>query len=170
MTILFKGGKAMQVLILYYSKGGNTKKLADRIAEGVESVSGVKALLKSTQEVKKEDFADSAGVIAGSPVYFGAMAWDLKRVFDEYVVIRKKMENKVGAAFATSGDPSGGKETTIISIVQCLLIYGMIVVGDPMDATGHYGVACVGAPDEKISENGRKLGRRVADLCKKLGS
>jgi NAD(P)H dehydrogenase (quinone) len=170
MTRPFKGGKAMQVLILYYSKGGNTKKLADRIAEGVESVSGVKALLKSTQEVKKEDFVDSVGMIAGSPVYFGAMAWDLKRVFDEYVVIRKKMENKVGAAFATSGDPSGGKETTIISIVQCLLIYGMIVVGDPMDATGHYGVACVGAPDEKISENGRKLGRRVAELCKKLSS
>jgi len=160
----------MQILVLYYSKGGNTKKLADRIAEGVESVSGVKVLLKSTQEVKKEDFVDSAGIIAGSPVYFGAMAWDLKRVFDEFVVIRKKMENKVGAAFATSGDASGGKETTIISIIQCLLIYGMIVVGDPMDATGHYGVACVGAPDEKISENGRKLGRRVAELCKKLGS
>jgi len=160
----------MQILILYYSKGGNTKKLAERIGEGVESVSGVKVLLKSTQEVKKEDFVDSAGIIAGSPVYFGAMAYDLKRVFDEFVVIRKKMENKVGAAFATSGDPSGGKETTIISIIQCLLIYGMIVVGDPMDATGHYGVACVGAPDEKISENGRKLGRRVAELCRKLGS
>jgi NAD(P)H dehydrogenase (quinone) len=160
----------MQVLVLYHSKGGNTRKLAERIGEGVESVSGVKVLLKSTQEVKKEDFVDSAGIIAGSPVYFGAMAYDLKRVFDEFVVIRKKMENKVGAAFATSGDPSGGKETTIISIIQCLLIYGMIIVGDPMDATGHYGVACVGAPDEKISENGRKLGRRVADLCKKLGS
>ena len=160
----------MQVLVLYHSKGGNTRKLAERIGEGVESVSGVKVLLKSTQEVKKEDFVDSAGIIAGSPVYFGAMAYDLKRVFDEFVVIRKKMENKVGAAFATSGDPSGGKETTIISIIQCLLIYGMIVVGDPMDATGHYGVACVDAPDEKISENGRKLGRRVAELCKKLGS
>ncbi len=159
----------MQVLILYYSKGGNTRKLAERIGEGVESVSGVKALLKSSQEVKKEDFLDSAGIIAGSPVYFGAMAYDLKRVFDEFVGVRKKMENKVGAAFATSGDPSGGKETTIISIIQCLLIYGMIIVGDPMDATGHYGVACAGAPDEKISENGRKLGRRVAELCKKLG-
>ena len=160
----------MQILILYYSKGGNTRKVAERIAEGIESISGVKALLKSTQEVKKEDFVDSAGVIAGSPVYFGVMAWDLKRVFDEYVVIRRKMENKVGAAFATSGDPSGGKETTIISIIQCLLIYGMIVVGDPMEATGHYGVACVGAPDEGTSENARKLGRRVAELCMKLGS
>jgi len=160
----------MQILILYYSKGGNTRKVAERIVEGVESVSTAKALLKSTQEVSKDDFVNSAGVIAGSPVYFGAMASDLKRVFDEYVVVRRKMENKVGAAFATSGDPSGGKETTMISIVQCLLIYGMIVVGDPMEATGHYGVACVGAPDERTSENARKLGRRVAELCKKLGS
>ena len=160
----------MQILILYYSKGGNTRKVAERIAEGVESVSTAKALLKSTQEVSKDDFVNSAGVIAGSPVYFGAMASDLKRVFDEYVVVRRKMENKVGAAFATSGDPSGGKETTMISIVQCLLIYGMIVVGDPMEATGHYGVACVGAPDERTSENARKLGKRVAELCKRLGS
>ncbi len=160
----------MQVLILYYSKGGHTRKLAEKIAEGVNSVAGVQALLKSTQEVTQDDFLNSAGIIAGSPVYFGALAWDLKRIFDEYVGIRKKMENKVGAAFATSGDPSGGKETTMMSILQCMLIYGMIIVGDPMEATGHYGVACVGAPDEKASENGRKLGKRVAELCKKLTS
>jgi NAD(P)H dehydrogenase (quinone) len=160
----------MQVLILYYSKGGNTKKLAQQIAEGVNSVPGVSALLKTTQDVTKEDFLNSAGIIAGSPTYFGVMAYDLKRVFDEFVGIRRKMENKVGAAFSTSADPSGGKETTMLSIIQCLLIYGMIVVGDPMDATGHYGVACSGAPDEKISENAKKLGRRVAELCKKLAS
>lgn len=160
----------MQVLILYYSKGGNTRKLAEKIVEGVNSVSGVQALLKSTQEVTKDDFLNSAGIIAGSPVYFGAMAWDLKRIFDEYVGIRKKMENKIGAAFATSGDPSGGKETTILSILQCMLIYGMIVVGDPMEATGHYGVSCVGTPDERTLENGRKLGRRVAELVRKLAS
>jgi NAD(P)H dehydrogenase (quinone) len=159
----------MQVLILYYSKGGNTRKLAERIAEGVDSVSGVKAVLKSTQEVTRDDFLNSSGIIAGSPCYFGTMACDMKRIFDEFVGIRKKMENKVGAVFSTSADPSGGKETTMISIIQALLIYGMIVVGDPMDATGHYGVACVGAPDEKVSENARKLGRRVAELCKKLG-
>lgn len=160
----------MQVLILYYSKGGNTKKLAEKIAEGVNSVPGVTALLRTTQEVTKDDFINSSGIIAGSPTYFGVMAYDLKRVFDEFVGIRKKMENKVGAAFATSADPSGGKETTMMSILQCLLIYGMIIVGDPMDATGHYGVACSGSPDERISENAKKLGRRVAELCKKLSS
>lgn len=158
----------MKVLILYYSKGGNTRKLAQFVAEGVESVPAATAVLRTPQEVTREDFLNASGIIAGSPVYFGGMASDLKRVFDEFVGIRKKMENKVGAAFATSGDPSGGKETTILSILQCMLIYGMIVVGDPLDATGHYGVACVGAPDVGTAENARKLGRRVAELCKRL--
>ncbi len=158
----------MQVLVLYYSKGGNTRTLAEAIAEGVESVPGVKAVLKNTNEVTKEDFVNSQGVIAGSPVYFGSMAADLKRVMDEFVSVRKKMEGKVGAAFATSGDPTGGKETTIFSIIQALMIYGMIIVGDPMSATGHYGVGCVGRPDEVAKANGRKLGERVAGLVKKL--
>jgi len=157
----------MQVLILYYSKGGNTKKLAEAIAEGVES-EGVKAVLKDTREVTKDDFLDSEGIIAGSPVYFGVMAYDLKRIFDEFVGIRRKMEGRVGAAFATGGHHTGGKETTIFSIIQCMLIYGMVVVGDPMSASGHYGVACVGAPDDKTKEDGSKLGARVAQLCKKL--
>ena len=158
----------MYVLVLYYSKSGNTRKLAEYVAEGVRSVPGVDAFMKSSQEVTKEDFVNAAGVIAGSPVYFGVMAADLKRVFDEFVGVRKSMENKVGAAFASSGYWSGGNETTIISIIQCLLIYGMIVVGDPMAATGHYGAASVALPDEKAADTARKLGSRVADLCKKL--
>lgn len=158
----------MNVLVLYYSKTGNTRKLAGHIAEGVNSVPGVAAVLKTTQEVTKDDFLESEGIIAGSPVYFGVMAADLKRVFDEFVGVRKKMENRVGAAFATSGALAGGNETTMMSIIQALLIYGMIVVGDPMSATGHYGVACLGAPDETTADHARKLGVRVAELCKKL--
>ncbi|MGD2079540.1 MAG: flavodoxin family protein [Nitrospirota bacterium] len=157
----------MQVLVLYYSKGGNTRRLAEAVAEGVKSA-GVEAVLKSTAEVAKEDFIGSAGVIAGSPVYFGVMAAELKKIFDDFVSTRRKMENKVGAAFSTGAHPSGGKETTIMSILQCMLIYGMIVVGDPMSASGHYGVASLGIPDEKASDEARKLGSRVAELCKRL--
>ena len=129
---------------------------------------GVNVILKATSEVTKEDFLNSDGIIAGSPVYFGVMSANLKQVFDEFVSLRKKMEGKVGAAFATSGDITGGKETTMMSIIQVMLIYGMIIVGDPMSASGHYGVACAGTPDEKTLENGRKLGQRVASLVKKL--
>jgi NAD(P)H dehydrogenase (quinone) len=158
----------VQVLILYYSKGGNTRRLAEAIAEGVQQANGVEAVLRHTKEVSREDFVDSAGVIIGSPVYFGTMAAQLKSVLDDYVSVRRQMENKIGAAFATSGDPTGGKETTMMSIIQALLIYGMIIVGDPISATGHYGVACVGVPDAGAMENGRKLGRRVAELARKV--
>jgi len=158
----------MQALVLYYSKGGNTRKLAEAIVKGVNEVEGVTALIKKTDEVTPDDFLDSEAIIAGSPVYFGTMAAELKKVMDDFIGVRKRMEGKIGAAFATSGDASGGKETTMMSIIQAFLIYGMIIVGDPMSATGHYGVACVGAPDEKAIENGIKLGKRVAEITKKL--
>jgi len=160
----------MQILILYFSKGGNTKKLAEAILKGVESVEGIEGVLKHTDDVTKEDFVSSDGIIAGSPVYFGVMAAQMKKIFDEFVGVRKKMEGKIGAAFATSADPSGGKETTMMSIIQVMLIYGMVIVGDPMAATGHFGTACVGAPDSGSLENGMKLGQRVAELAKRLRS
>ncbi len=158
----------MQVLIVYYSRSGNTRDLANAISDGVKNVDGVEAVVKSSEEVTNDDFLDSQGVIAGSPVYFGTMAAELKKLFDDYVVLRRKMENKIGAAFATASDPSGGKETTLFSIIQAMLIYGMIVVGDPMSASGHYGVACTGKPDERARKNGALLGERVARLVVKV--
>ena len=158
----------MQVMVLYLSKSGNTKKLAEAIAEGVKSVEGITCVLKTTKDVTQDDFLASDAIIAGSPVYFGTMAAELKGVFDKFVGVRQKMGDKIGAAFTTSGDITGGKETTIMSILQALLIYGMIIVGDPLDATGHYGVACTGSPDEKTRENAGKLGKRIANLVKRL--
>lgn len=157
----------MKVLVMYYSKTENTKKLAEEIAKGVQE-EGVECVLKPASEVTKDDFISSDGIIAGSPVYFGTMAAEMKDVFDKFVDIRRQMGDKIGAAFATGGDESGGKETTIMSIIQAFLIYGMIIVGDPLNATGHYGVACTGAPNGETSKNAVKLGRRVALLAKKL--
>jgi NAD(P)H dehydrogenase (quinone) len=158
----------MQILILYHSRGGNTRRLAEAIAEGVTQTHGVDAVVRNTDDVTKDDFLSAAGIIAGSPVYFGTMAAELKKIFDDYVGVRRQMENKIGAAFTTSGDPTGGKETTMMSIIQALLIYGMIIVGDPLAATGHYGTACVGKPDSGALENGRRLGQRVAELACKV--
>jgi NAD(P)H dehydrogenase (quinone) len=153
-----------------YSKGGNTRSLAEAIGEGVGQVEGVEAVLRHTRDVNKDDFVSAQGLIIGSPVYFGTMAAQLKQVLDDFVGVRRKMENKVGAAFTTSGDPTGGKLTTMLSIIQAMLIYGMIIVGDPLSATGHYGTACVGAPNGEAQENGRKLGQRIAELVKQLNS
>ena len=158
----------MNVLVLYFSKGGNTRRLAEAIAQGARSIKGTTVVLKHTDDVSKEDFLAADGLIVGSPVYFGSMAAPLKAIFEEFVGIRKQMANKIGAAFTTSGDPTGGKETTLLSIIHALLIYGMMIVGDPLTATGHYGTACVGAPDAKALDNGTKLGRRVAELALRI--
>ncbi len=158
----------MKILVLYFSKGGNTRRLAEAVVEGVNAIAGAEAVLKKTDQVTKDDFLEASAIIAGSPVYFGTMAAQLKQVFDEFVSVRKKMENKIGAVFTTSGDVTGGKETTMFSIIQALMIYGMIIVGDPMTATGHYGVSCVGKPEEKTIEQGSLLGKRVAELALKV--
>jgi len=158
----------MQVLIMYFTRSGNTKKLAEEIAKGVREVADVNCVVKPSSDVTREDFLLSDAIIAGSPVYFGSMASELKEVFDKFVGIRGRMGDKVGAAFATAGDPSGGKETTMLSIIQAMLIYGMIIVGDPLDATGHYGVSCTGAPAPRTASHAVKLGKRVALLVKKL--
>jgi NAD(P)H dehydrogenase (quinone) len=157
-----------KILVMYYSKTGNTKKLAYQIAQGVKEVKDVECILKPASKVTKEDFISCHGIIAGSPVYFGTMTAELKDVFDRFVSLRKQMGDKIGAAFVTAGDESGGKETTLMSIIQAFLIYGMIIVGDPLDATGHYGVACIGTPNKTTVKNAIKLGKRVAILVKKL--
>jgi len=158
----------MKVLVMYYSRGGNTKALAQSVADGVREVADVECVLKAAADVTKEDFLSCQGVIAGSPVYFGSMAAELKSVFDRLIGVRGDMADKVGAAFTTSGHHTGGKETTLISILQAMLIYGMIVVGDPMDASGHYGAACQGGPDEEAAADAVKLGKRVAQLARTL--
>jgi NAD(P)H dehydrogenase (quinone) len=158
----------MQVLVTYYSRTGTTKKLAEHVARGVRQVPGVDCLLKPCAEVTREHFLASDAIIVGSPVYFGSMAAELKTVLDGFNGIRKRMEGKIGAAFATSDHSSGGKETTLISIIQAMLIFGMIVVGDPMDAGGHYGVAHAQGEGRAFRDDAAKLGKRVARLVVRL--
>ncbi|MBW2154546.1 MAG: flavodoxin family protein, partial [Deltaproteobacteria bacterium] len=55
----------MNVLVLYYSKGGNTRRLAEAVAEGVEQVDGVDAVLRHSRDVSKDDFVAAGGVIVG---------------------------------------------------------------------------------------------------------
>ncbi len=148
-----------QILIVYYSRSGNTEKLAKALAEGVREGGGTPTL-KSVDDVDIHELPDYDGIIAGSPVYYGMMAAELKKFFDESVIVRRKLFNKVGAAFATGAHRTGGKETTLISILQALLINGMVVVGDPFETGGHYGAA--GSDDVGLKE-GRALGKRVAE-------
>jgi NAD(P)H dehydrogenase (quinone) len=72
----------------------------------------------------------------------------LKALIDESVKIHGKLEGKVGAAFTSSGGTATGAETTLLSIMQAMLVHGMIVQGR---ANGkHYGAAAVALPVKKI--------------------
>ncbi len=150
-----------EILIVYHSRSGSTEKLAKAVAEGVSEGKG-NPTLKKADEVDVNELPSYDGIIAGSPVYYGSMAAELKKFFDESVVVRRKLFNKVGAAFATGAHRTGGKETTILSILQAMLINGMIIVGDPFETGGHYGAA---GSDEVGLKEGRALGKRVAELA-----
>jgi NAD(P)H dehydrogenase (quinone) len=155
----------MKILVVYDSKTGNTSKMAGYVAEGVESA-GVTAVLKPVETASIDELPNVEGIILGSPVYYGLPSGKIKSWIDETVKYHGKLTSLVGGAFCSAGGTHTGSESTILAILEMLLVHGMIVQGNPHGS--HYGVASVGAPDEKDAENCRKLGVRVADLVKKF--
>ena len=156
-----------KVLVVYHSRTGNTATMAEAVVIGVRNAS-VDGELKKMDEASMADLIGADGMIFGSPTYFGSVSGEMKHFIDRSVTIRGKLENKVGAAFTSSGSLSGGNETTLLSIIEAMLIHGMIVLGDPMETGGHYGAVSVGHPDEEALKTCTKLGERVADLVEKL--
>ncbi|WP_029734300.1 flavodoxin family protein [Deferrisoma camini] len=157
----------VQILVSYSSRSGNTEKLARAVARGAEQA-GARVVCKRASDTTKEDLLAADGIILGSPVYFGTVTAEMKDLIDRSVGARRKLRNKVGAAFTTGGHHTGGKETTLLSMLMAFLIHEMVVVGDPIETGGHYGVACLGAPSADDERAGELLGARVADVARRL--
>lgn len=156
----------VKILIVYDSRSGNTEKMAQAIAEGAKQVKGANVEAKKTAEATNEDLLTADAIIMGSPTYYGLMSGKLKTFIDESVKIHGKLEGKIGAAFTNSGDNATGAETTLLSILQAMLVHGMIVQG--RSDNKHYGAAAVGAPTSEATESCQRLGKRVAELTVKL--
>ena len=157
-----------QVLVTYFSSTGNTKALAEAVAEGVQSVEGVECVLKTVSRTTNDDWVAADGIIVGSPTYFGQMASRVKQMFDVTEKIYGKLEGKVGAAFTTSGGAGCGHEMTNMSIITAMLVAGMLVQGTTKGP--HFGPFAVGTPDEKALRQAREMGARVATLAKRLAN
>jgi NAD(P)H dehydrogenase (quinone) len=155
-----------KVLVVYDSKTGNTEKMAFAVAEGAKQVSGIEVAVKKVDQTSLDDLLNADGIIMGSPTYFGQMSAKLKALIDESVKIHGKLEGKVGAAFTSSGGTATGAETTLLSMLQAMLIHGMIVQGRPDDK--HFGAAAVETPNGEELQYCRELGKRTAILVKKL--
>jgi len=156
---------ASKVLILYYSRTGNTKRMAEHAARGAQEAGG-EVTLKKVEEAKAEELLNYDAIIIGSPVYYGSMAAEVKKLLDESVEFHGQLEGKVGAGFSSSANIGGGNETTILDILNAFLIHGMVVQGIP--SGDHYGPVSIGSPDERARKQCQELGRRVVRLADRL--
>lgn len=92
------------------------------------------------------------------------MAWQIKKLIDESVVLHSQLKGKIGAAFSSAANIGGGNETTVNDILNALLIHGMIIQGEPKG--DHYGPISIGAPDKRSLECCSRLAENVANLLK----
>ncbi|MBU2063507.1 MAG: flavodoxin family protein, partial [Candidatus Omnitrophica bacterium] len=74
----------MKALVAYYSRSGNTKRMAEEIAGGLKA-EGVQAELKEVTKVAAGDLVNYEVIIFGSPTYYGTMAYEMKKLLDESV-------------------------------------------------------------------------------------
>jgi NAD(P)H dehydrogenase (quinone) len=155
-----------KILVVYDSKTGNTEKMAIAVAEGARQIENVEVTVRKVDETSLEDLCGSDGIIMGSPTYYGQMSSRLKALIDESVKIQGKLKGKVGAAFTCSGGTASGAETTLLSILQAMLVHGMIVQGRHEDK--HYGAAAVSPTNQKDMKYCKELGKRVASLTARL--
>jgi NAD(P)H dehydrogenase (quinone) len=155
-----------KMLVCYYSRSGHTRKMAEAVAAGAGKVSGVSVDLKPVEQVKADDLLGYDAIMIGSPTYYGSMAAPIKQLFDDSVAFHGQLDGKVGGAFASSANVGGGNETTILDILNALLIHGMVVQGSPKG--DHYGAVAVGSVDQRASGECLKHGQVVATLARKL--
>ncbi|TFH35056.1 MAG: flavodoxin family protein [Dehalococcoidia bacterium] len=149
------------VLVIYHSRSGHTEVMARRISDAIRD-EGLDVVCKKVEEADIDDLLLVDGVVVGSPTYYGTMAAEVKRFLDESVKYHGKLDGKVGAAFSSAN--STGQETTVLSILEALLIHGMIVQGDCQGL--HYGVTTVGEQTESQLRHCRRFGQRFARLVK----
>ena len=162
----------VKVLVAYHSLTGNTERIAESVVEGAKLVPGATVVLKRVGQVTAEDLFSSDAVIVGSPVYWSNMSGEVKTFFDNWqfkfgVFPEFKMKNKVGAAFATGGQISSGKEVTMLTILAAMLGNQMIVVS----GGGAFGASATtegDSPgiDKKELADAKALGQRVADVAR----
>jgi len=154
-----------KAIVIYYSRSGNTKKMAESVLEGIKK-EGIDAVIKDVKDVDVDELLKYDAIIIGSPTYYGTMSAEIKKLLDESVKFHGKLEGKIGAAFSSSANVAGGNETTILDILNAMLIHGMIMQGDPQG--DHYGPVAIGSPDARAAKECLRMGSRVAKLVKKI--
>lgn len=181
------------ILVLYYSRHGALREMANQVARGIESA-GVRARVRTVPDVSPlpeathpaipqdgppyatlDDLTECIGLALGSPTRFGNMAAALKHFIDgtSSLWLSGKLAGKAAAVFTSTASLHGGQESTLVSMMLPLLHHGMVLVGIPYTegalmrtASGGspYGASHVAGPNDD-----RPLTDDEAVLCRALG-
>ncbi len=157
----------LKILVLYYSRHGATRKLAELIAQGAESVAGCEAVLRTVPAVSTvseaieppvpssgapyvelADLEECAALALGSPTRFGNMAAPLKYFLDGSSTqwLSGALAGKPACVFTSTGSLHGGQESTLLSMMLPLLHHGMLIVGLPYTEAALMTTAGGGSP------------------------
>lgn len=182
------------ILVLYYSRHGAVKRMAELIARGVETVPGIEARLRTVPRVSTtceavepeipesgalycsiDDLRGCSGLALGSPTRFGNMAAPLKYFLDGTSAewLSGSLIDKPAAAFTSTATLHGGQETTLLSMMLPLLHQGMICCGlpysEPALTTTSSGGTPYGASHVAGPGDGKPISDEEAELCKAQG-
>ena len=182
------------VLILYYSRNGATANMAEVIAEGVNSVNGQRALVRTVPPISdslegstmpdipdhgplycsEKELRNCSGLILGSPTRFGNMAAPLKYFIDQTsnLWLSGSLIDKPAAVFTSTGSMHGGNEMTLLSMLIPLLHHGMVAVGLPYNLAALHDTVAGGTPygaSHVMLNDQPSIISDEAELCKALG-
>jgi NAD(P)H dehydrogenase (quinone) len=183
-----------EILVLYYSQHGATRKMAQLIARGVEQVDGVRARLRTVPRVSAacestepaipesgapyvelRDLEECIGLALGSPTRFGNMASAMKYFWDSTggLWMKHTLVGKPAALFTSTGTMHGGQESTLLSMMLPLLHHGMVIVGlpysEPELSTTQSGGTPYGASHVAGVANDLAISDAEKKLCMALG-
>jgi NAD(P)H dehydrogenase (quinone) len=192
MTISQNTTSPSYILVLYYSKYGNTKKMAELIARGINSVGNIQAVVRTVPEITAvthpistpmptvpdsgppyvtlDDLAHCSGLALGSPTRFGNMASELKYFLDQTskLWIAGNLINKPACVFTSTASLHGGQETTLLSMALPLIHHGMIILGLPYSESALNNTTTGGTPygcSHTAGMSGNALSKDEQDLC-----
>ena len=144
--------RTLTLLVLYYSRHGATRKMADLICQGIDSVAGCEARLRTVPAVSTvthasapaipdhgppyvelDDLRECDGLALGSPTRFGNMASAMKYFWDGTSAewLAGTLVDKPACVFTSTGSLHGGQESTLLSMMLPLMHHGMLMLGLP---------------------------------------
>ncbi len=132
-----------KVIIVYASDQGGTKKMAEAIAEGANSVADCEAQIKEAEATKLDDLMTSDAIVIGTPVHMGSIDWRVKKFIDMVCAgawMQDKLMGRVGAVFACGsgfGNAGGGCELAMLAVLNNIAELGLIIVPLPKSTPGY---------------------------------